>query len=247
MQPITPQDKAKRAAGEKAVSTYFRSGMKIGLGSGTTSHWMVRALAVQVHNGLDIVGVPTSTATRDLALSLGIKLVDLNDIDQLDVTIDGPDEIDSDGTMIKGGGACLLWEKIVAQASKRMVVVADNTKMVSMLGKFPLPIEVIPFAYKSTERSLRSLFSSAGYHDLVIGLRMQQGEPVKTDSGNLILDCHLGAIQDAAMLAPQLNQIAGVVENGLFFGIAHEMVVGYPDGHTEVRAFSSVNSVEGGV
>src|SRR5512140_196540 len=147
MMPVEERDRAKYAAGVKAIAQYFRDGMVVGLGSGTTSHWMVRALAPLVRDGLRIVGVPTSKGTRDLAASLGIPLADLNENLELDVTLDGPDEIDRAGRMIKGGGACLLWEKIVAAATRRYVVIADDRKLVDVLGRFPLPVEVIPFGW----------------------------------------------------------------------------------------------------
>jgi ribose 5-phosphate isomerase A len=234
VQPQTAQDIAKRAAGRKAVEAYCKDGMKLGLGSGTTSHWFVRELAVQVRDGLDVVGVPTSTATRDLALELGIPLVDLNDVPELDVTIDGPDEIDRQGAMIKGGGACLLWEKVVARASDRMVVVADDSKVVDRLGAFPLPIEVLPFGWVSTRRLVGELLGDFGYGTVDLPRRERNGEIVVTDSGNYLLDGRLGAVQDAGALAVALNQIPGVVENGLFVGIADEVVLGHPDDSAEV-------------
>ena len=236
MQPQTPQDVAKRAAGRHAAERYGKDGMKLGLGSGTSSHWFVRELAVLVQDGLDVVGVPTSTATRDLARELGVPLADLNDIPELDVTIDGVDEIDRHGSMIKGGGACLLWEKIVARASRAMVVVADDTKVVDQLGRFPLPIEVLPFGWVSTQRLLTELLGDSGYADVSLERRVEQGEPLITDSGNYILDARLGAVQDAGALAVALNQIPGVVENGLFVGIGDELVLGYQDESTEVRS-----------
>ena len=235
MKPASAQDEAKLASGIKAIDHYLRPGMKVGLGSGTTSHWFVRALAVRVERGFEVVGVPTSNATRELALELGVPLTDLGTIDQLDVTIDGADEIDHRGSMIKGGGACLLWEKIVAAASKKMVAVVDDKKVFERLGRFPLPIEVIPFGWQSTERLLRELFVSAGFDKSVrITTRMKNGERLLTDSGNLILDCHLEAIADPISLAPRFNAIPGVVENGLFVGIASEMIVGHADGSAEV-------------
>ncbi len=234
MQPLSQQDVAKRAAGRRAAEEYCKDGMRLGLGSGTTSHWFVRELAERVRDGLDVVGVPTSTATRDLALELGIRLADLNDLPELDVTIDGPDEIDPAGSMIKGGGACLLWEKIVARASKRMVVVADDTKIVDRLGAFPLPIEVLPFGWVSTRRLIGELLTGAGYVDVPLERRVRAGDVVVTDSGNYILDARLGAVANAGSLAADLNQIPGVVENGLFVGIADEVVVGHPDESAEV-------------
>jgi ribose 5-phosphate isomerase A len=235
VQPQSPQDIAKRAAGTKAVEAHCRDGMKLGLGSGTTSHWFVRELAVKVADGLDVVGVPTSTATRDLARSLGIRLADLNDLPELDVCIDGPDEIDRDGGMIKGGGACLLWEKIVARASARMVVVADDSKVVERLGAFPLPIEVLPFGWVSTERLITGLLAEAGHDGVRIERRVRDDAVVVTDSGNYILDARLGRIAEPGDLALALNAIPGVVENGLFVGIADEVVLGHPDGTADVH------------
>ncbi len=234
MQPQTPQDVAKLAAGRRAAEVHGKDGAKLGLGSGTTSHWFVRALAERVAEGLDVVGVPTSTATRDLALELGIPLADLNDLPELDVCIDGPDEIDPAGTMIKGGGACLLWEKIVARASRHRVVVADDSKVVARLGAFPLPIEVLPFGWVSSERLIRELLADSGHAGVPITRRTRDGQLVLTDSGNYILDARLGAVHDAAGLATALNQIPGVVENGLFVGITDEVVLGHPDGSAEV-------------
>jgi ribose 5-phosphate isomerase A len=234
MTELTPQDHAKIAAGRRAVEAYCADGMRLGLGSGTTSHFFVRGLAEKVKEGLDIVGVPTSTATRDLALELGVPLVDLNDIGELDVTIDGPDEIDHQGSMIKGGGACLLWEKVVARASKKMVVVADDSKLVQQLGRFPLPIEVLPFGHVSTTRLIRDLFGDFGYAEVEMTPRMRGAERLLTDSGNYIIDAHLQQIPRAGELTVELNRIPGVVENGLFVGIGREVVFGHPDSTADI-------------
>jgi len=242
MEPKTEQDRAKMAAGAQAVETYCRDGMRLGLGSGTTSHWFVRALAEKVHAGLDVVGVPTSNATRKLAAELGVRLADFDQVPQLDVTIDGPDEIDRHGRMIKGGGACLLWEKIVARASAKMVVVADDTKVVHQLGLFPLPIEVVRFGRVSTERLINELLEDFGYDNIHITYRMRNGRLLLTDSGNHILDAPLFAISKPEELARRLNEIPGVVENGLFVGIAQEIVVGHANGTTEVLRLPMANS-----
>ena len=234
---LSGQDVAKRAAGRRAARDYCKDGMKLGLGSGTTSHWFVRELAEQVRNGLDVVGVPTSTATRDLARHLGIRLADLNDLGELDLAIDGPDEIDHQGNMIKGGGACLWWEKIVARASRRMVVVADDTKVVARLGAFPLPVEVLPFGWVSSQRLIRELLAGSGYPDGPLERRVRNGELVVTDSGNYLLDAHLGAVHDPGALAIALNQIPGVAENGLFVGIADQVILGHPDDSADVVDF----------
>ena len=234
MMPSVDRDRAKHAAGVKAIDTYLRDGMVVGLGSGTTSHWMVRALAPRVRDGLKVVGVPTSKATRDLAAGLGIPLADLNDHPELDVTLDGPDEIDRAGRMIKGGGACLLWEKIVAAATRHYVVIADDRKLVDVLGRFPLPVEVIPFGWRSTERLMRELFASYGHRDVPIALRGGETTPVVTDSGHYLLDCALERIPEADELAKRLDVIPGVVENGLFVDVADAIVFGHPDGSADV-------------
>jgi ribose 5-phosphate isomerase A len=233
--PETPQDAAKYAVGRAAVERYAPDGARLGLGSGTTSAWFVRALGEKVAEGLQVVGVPTSTATRDLAVSVGITLLDINDLDRpLDVTLDGPDEIDHDGDMIKGGGACLLWERMVAEASTRMVCIADDTKLVDRLGRFPLPIEVVQYGWEATRRSITALLADLGYTDIEIVRRVRDGAPVVTDSGNFILDAHMVAITDKASLDTNLNWIAGVVENGLFTGIAHEILMASPSGDSRL-------------
>ncbi|MET8246958.1 ribose-5-phosphate isomerase RpiA [Streptomyces sp. NPDC005202] len=242
MQPRTDQEKAKWAAGIAAVHAYVRDGMKIGLGSGTTAHWFVRALGAAVSEGLDVVGVPTSTGTRDLAIEVGVPLTMLAEVDRLDITIDGADEIDHDGAMIKGGGGCLLWERIVADASDKMVAVVDGTKVVDTLGAFPLPIEVIPFAWESTQRSIARLLTRLGYPEPDLRLRTSNGETVITDSGNYLIDAHLQAIKDPIALDGQLNCIPGVVENGLFTGVADEMIIGSASGEYEIRDVHSAPS-----
>lgn len=231
---LSGQDRAKQTAGIRAATELCHDGMRLGLGSGTTSHFFVRALAERVRQGLDIVGVPTSTATYDLARKLDVPLADLNDLVDLDLTIDGPDEMAPDGSMIKGGGACLLWEKVVARASRRVMIVADNTKLVDHLGAFPLPIEVLPFGWRSTQRLITELLSEHGYTDADPVLRVRNDQRVLTDSGNYILDVALGKVTDQAQLTVLLNQIPGVVENGFFVGIADGVVVGRPDRSSEI-------------
>lgn len=231
-QDLSPQERAKRAAGVAAIDLYVRPGMKLGLGSGTTSHWMVRTLAERVRAGLDVVGVPTSTGTADLARGLGVPLADLNELGELDLTFDGADEIDPELRMIKGGGACLLWEKIVAAASRRMVALVDEQKLVPRLGAFPLPIEVVRFGWKATRRRIELLLAEHGLDGRAVVLRGGEATPLLTDSGHHILDGHLGAIADPDALEAALNRIPGVVENGLFCTMADTMVVGYRDGTT---------------
>lgn len=238
-QNLSRQDAAKYAAGKAAVERYAHEGALLGLGSGTTSAWFVRALGERVAEGLSVLGVPTSNSTRELALSLGIPLTDLNSIDgKLEVTIDGPDEIDGDGDMIKGGGACLLWERIVAEASEKMVCIADSSKLRETLGAFPLPIEVIPFGWKATQRSIATLFADLGYRDVPLVLRTVGDQIVITDSGNYIIDAHLVEIHDKEIIDTNLNWIPGVVENGLFMGVAQELIMANPDGSVEIRDFS---------
>src|SRR4029077_912575 len=237
MQANSPQDEAKRAAAAKAIESFLQDGMTIGLGSGTTSRFFVRILGERVKDGLRVVGVPSSKSTGELAQEVGIPLSDLNDVEQLDLTIDGADEIDAKGRMIKGGGANLLWEKIVASASRQMVGMVDESKKVQRLGRFPLPIEVVPFAWRSTERHLQNLFKRNGYADVRIDVRGGTEKPLITDSGHYLLDCHLQAIADPESLALNLNQIPGVVEHGLFIGIATNAAVGKVDGTAETISF----------
>ena len=232
MSPLTAQDRAKRAVGLAAVERYVRPGMLLGLGSGTTSHWFVRALGAAVAEGLDVRGVPTSNATRELALSLGIPLVGFGEIDRLQVVVDGPDEVDHDGHTIKGGGAALLWERIVADAADFYVIVADTSKLKDRLGAFPLPIEVVQHGWESTTRSIRRLLVLHGYPADVALVRRgdDAGAPLLTDSGNFIVDAHLQAIPDPLVIDRELNWIPGVVENGLFTGLADEVLFADPDG-----------------
>jgi ribose 5-phosphate isomerase A len=239
MQATSAQDEAKRAAAAKAIETFLRDGMTIGLGSGTTSRWFVRILGERVRSGLRVTGVPSSKSTGQLAQEVGVPLADLNDVSQLDLTIDGADEIDRKGRMIKGGGANLLWEKIVACASGRMVAIVDESKVVERLGRFPLPIEVVPFAWRSTERHLQSLFKDEGFSNVQIEVRGGLAEPLVTDSGHYLLDCHLLAIPNPESLGAKLNLIPGVVEHGLFINIATDAVVGHASGSAEIVTFRS--------
>jgi ribose 5-phosphate isomerase A len=235
---LSAQDRAKQAVGIAAVERYVKPGMLLGLGSGTTSHWFVRALGAAVAEGLEVRGVPTSTSTQQLAESLQIPLAGFDEFDRLELVVDGPDEIDRDGHMIKGGGACLLWERIVADAADHYVVVADVSKLKDRLGAFPLPIEVVPHGWESTTRSIRRLLVLHGYADDVRLVRRADagGAPVVTDSGNFLVDAHLGSIPDALVIDRELNWIPGVVENGLFTGIADEVIFADPEGAITVMA-----------
>ncbi|MHC5655206.1 ribose 5-phosphate isomerase A [Stappia sp.] len=232
---MSAQDEAKKIAGRRVIEEFVRDGMKLGLGSGTTSHFFVRELGKHVAGGLRLTCTTTSRSTIDVAREVGIAITDPNDIGEIDLTIDGPDEIDRDFNMIKGGGACLLWEKIVAHASKRMITVCDESKIVDRLGAFPLPVEVVQFAWKQTERMVAGALASNGVGDAAIARRMRDGQPVVTDSGNFILDCACGVIPVPAALELELNRIPGVVENGLFTRESAGMVVGCFDGTSYVR------------
>lgn len=219
----------KRAAGARALD-FVTDGMKLGLGSGSTSEAFHQLLAVRVRGGLNVVGVPTSERVAQLARSLGIALAQLDDIAPLDLTVDGADEVDRDLNVIKGGGAALLREKIVASSSKKMVVIADGSKLVDRLGRFPLPVEVIAFGHETTAARITHAIAALGYATVPLTLRSKDGVPVKTDSGNLLYDCGFGAITDAAKLDAALSSVTGVVEHGLFVGIASTLVIARPDG-----------------
>lgn len=232
---LSPIDKAKFVAAKRAVS-YVESGMKLGLGTGSTAAWMVRCLAERVQNeGLKVVGVPTSTRTAELARSLGIQVVSLDEAKWLDLTIDGADEIDPQMNLIKGGGAALLQEKIVATASDRMIVIADAAKEVAQLGAFPLPVEVIPFGWQTTKALIEETLVSLDVLNREVTLRMNGDRPLVTDEANYIVDLHLKRIGNPRQLALVLNQIPGVVENGLFIDICDVVVIGHGDGRVQVR------------
>jgi ribose 5-phosphate isomerase A len=224
-------DLAKKNAGEAAVD-FIKDGMIVGLGTGSTAAYFVRALAARK---LKIRGVPTSNATAALATELGIALITPNEAGEIDVTVDGADEIDGAFRLIKGGGGALLREKIVAAASKRMIVIADDGKMVATLGKFPLPVEVTQFAYGLTERKvLKALAIGKARAAHAVLRKGAGGAPFVTDGGNYILDCPCEAIGDADALAPALAVIPGVVEHGLFIGMADTVILGKADG-VEIR------------
>jgi len=231
---MTTQDDAKKAAGRRVIEEFVRDGMKLGLGSGTTSHFFVRELGKHVANGMKLTCTTTSRSTNDVARESGIALTDPNEIGELDLTIDGPDEIDRQFNMIKGGGACLLWEKIIAHASKRMITICDESKIVDRLGAFPLPVEVVQFAWRQTERMVARTLADHGIANAKIERRMRDEQPVVTDSGNFILDCRCVAIPSPVELETALNHIPGVVENGLFTRESQGMVVGRFDGSSYV-------------
>lgn len=231
---MNPQDEAKKVAGRRVIEDFVRDGMKLGLGSGTTSHFFVRELGKRVADGLKLTCTATSRSTIDVALEVGIEIIDPNEIGEIDLTIDGPDEIDHALNMIKGGGACLLWEKIIAHASRQMICICDETKIVDQLGAFPLPVEVVQFAWKQTERQVALTLKKSGIGGASIARRMRDGKPIVTDSGNFILDCCCEIVPEPAKLEIKLNLIPGVVENGLFTREAAGMVVGCLDGSSYI-------------
>lgn len=221
-------DALKRRAAEAAM-TEIRSGMRIGLGTGSTARHFVDLLGAEVAKGFECLCVPTSEETAAQALALGIPLTTLDDIDSLDVTIDGADEIDREFRLIKGAGGALLREKIVAAASARMVVIADESKLVETLGAFPLSIEVNPFGLAATTRAVRQVmdrFSAQGGLDL----RRMDGTTFTTDGGHYILDASFGRISDAEALSLALLDIPGVVQHGLFLDLCREAYLAAPDG-----------------
>jgi ribose 5-phosphate isomerase A len=222
---MSDADAQKRASGE-AAAELVEAGMVVGLGTGSTAAWFVRALA---ERKLDVTCVSTSRATAELGASLGLKIVELGDTGEIDLTVDGADEIGPGLSLIKGGGAALLREKLVWEASRHCVVIADAAKRVPMLGKFPLPIEVVAFGHKTT--SLR-ICDALAECDIGIAprLRMRDGAPVLTDGGNVIYDAACGRIEDPAALAAALKSVTGVVDHGLFLDLADLALVGTPDG-----------------
>jgi ribose 5-phosphate isomerase A len=217
-------DELKRQAAARALE-HVRDGMKLGLGTGSTAKHFVELLGARVRAGLHVIGVPTSEATRADAARCGIPLTTLDDIDRLDLTVDGADEIDPSLNAIKGGGGALLREKIVAAASDRMIVIADDSKWVEVLGRFPLPIEVIPFGLSATQRAIGRAFAESGVSGQMVVRNGKDGHVFVTDGGHLIVDAHLGRITDAPRLAGLLASIPGVVEHGLFIGLVSTAVL----------------------
>ncbi len=221
-------DQLKRQAAARALEE-VRDGMQLGLGTGSTAKHFVELLGERVAAGLKVIGVPTSEATRADAERCGVKLTTLDEIDHLDLTIDGADEIDPELNLIKGGGGALLREKIVAAASDRMIVIADDSKWVPTLGKFPLPIEVIPFGLGATRRAIEKAFAECGVSGQMAVRKAKGGDKdghvFVTDGGHWIVDAQLGRITDPPGLAKALSAIPGVVEHGLFIGFASSAVL----------------------
>jgi ribose 5-phosphate isomerase A len=212
-------DQLKRQAAARALE-HVSDGMKLGLGTGSTARHFVELLGERVRAGLKVIGVPTSEATRADAERCGVPLATLDDVDRLDLTVDGADEIDPVLDLIKGGGGALLREKIVAAASDRMIVIADDSKWVKTLGRFPLPVEVVPFGLAATWRAMERAFAEGGVSGQMVIRKAGNGHAFVTDGGHWIVDAHLGQIPDAPRLAGLLASIPGVVEHGLFIGLA---------------------------
>ena len=222
---ITPVDPArlKQQAAERALA-FVEDGMVVGLGTGSTADFATRGLAARIRDGLRVTGVPTSGRTARLARELGIPLRDLNDVDALDITIDGADEVDPACNLIKGGGGAHTREKLVARATRLEVIVADHSKLVRRLGEaFALPVEVLPFGWRIAQRGLEALGCSASP-------RARGDVPLHTDDGNLILDCRFGGIDDPAALEQAIKALPAVIESGLFVGLTGALVVAGPDG-----------------
>lgn len=221
-------DDYKRMAAEAALAD-VKGGMRLGIGTGSTAEFFIRALAGKVSAGLDVVGVPTSERTAALCRELGVPLTTLDETPELDLTIDGADELDDRLRLIKGGGGALLREKIVAAASQRMIVIADVGKHVAVLGKFPLPIEVMPFGLEATRRAIAAIAADLGLTG-ELKLRKAGDAEFVTDGGHYILDGDWKTIPDPDALAVRLAAVPGVVEHGLFIGLADTAYLGGPDG-----------------
>jgi ribose 5-phosphate isomerase A len=227
--------KALKIEAARAALGHVESGMRLGIGTGSTAEEFVRLLGEKVSAGMRITGVPTSERTAALCRELGVPLATLDEMPELDLTIDGADEIDPALSLIKGGGGALLREKIVAAASACMIVIADASKLVDMLGRFPLPVEVNRFGLKATELAIASATGRLGLEGPVT-LRMTNGKPFVTDGGHLILDASFGRIPDTRALSEALHAIPGVVEHGLFLGLATVAILAGADGIQTLHA-----------
>lgn len=217
---------SKQLAAEYAVQ-YVKDGMIVGLGTGSTSYYAIEKLGQRVAEGLSIKAIATSVQSEVQARKLGIPIIGFGDIEAIDLTIDGADEVDSNLQLIKGGGGALLREKIVAKASKQMIVIVDESKLVTTLGKFPLPVEIVKFGYEATLRKLQQFGCE-------LNIRTRDGQWFVTDNGNYIVDCYFSEIHSPEVLHDQLKMITGVVDNGLFIHMASKVVVGSEDGTINV-------------
>jgi len=224
-------EQVKKRVGLYAVD-FVKAGMTIGLGSGSTVYWFIQEVGKRVRQGLRVTAVPTSMKTAELAKELSIPMASLDEIARLPLTVDGADEIDQDGQLIKGGGGALLQEKMVAAVSDELIIIADSSKLVPQLGKFPLPVEIIPLAHLQVEEEIiRSGLCKR------VKLRKKDGEIFITDHHHYILDCEFEKIEDAQGLNIKLHLIPGVVETGLFINMAKKAIIGYEDGRIEVTEY----------
>ncbi len=223
-------NKAKKNAALAAIDL-VEDGMILGLGSGSTAEIFIELLGLQIASGLKVTGVPTSEATAKCAKKHGVKLVDPDKVDAIHLTIDGADEVDENFQMIKGGGGCLLREKIIADASQHMAVIIDESKLVETLGAFPLPVEVEPFAIGLTVERIYTALGQAGCEDVETTIRtVKRGKkPFITDGGNMIIDCKCGQIKDPALTGALLASVPGVMEHGLFVNLADTVIIGRDD------------------
>jgi ribose 5-phosphate isomerase A len=224
----TKNDQAKQAAARASLQ-FVKDGHVIGLGTGSTAKYFVEFLGEKVKQGLQIRAIASSIRSQEQAIGLGIPVITFAECQQIDVTVDGADEVDPQLRLIKGGGGALLHEKIVASATKQFVIIVDASKRVPVLGKFPLPVEVIKFAYPLVEKKISALGAKVDLR------RNLDGQPYLTDENNYILDCHFGQISNADALARQLSDMPGVVEHGLFIGMASVVLVANENGVTELR------------
>jgi ribose 5-phosphate isomerase A len=222
------QEEIKKKLGQYAADL-VPANTTIGMGTGSTVFWLIQELAVRVRNGFSMQIVPTSLKTKKLAAEAGIGSVELNEVDALPLTIDGADEIDDHFQLIKGGGGALLQEKMVAAASQKLMIMADESKLVKQLGRFPLPIEVIPAGWRQVQKKIMAM--NCGKAEL----RKVNNQPFVTDNGHHILDCHFGTIHNAPALNMALHLLPGVVETGLFIDITHAVIIGKADGNIEVK------------
>jgi ribose 5-phosphate isomerase A len=220
----------KKIAAGKAIE-YIHDGMTLGLGTGSTAYWAILGIGEMVKNGLSVRAIATSVQSENLARELSIPIVPFAEIDHLDVSIDGADEVDQRLNLIKGGGGALLREKIVAAATKLYIIIVDESKLVQQLGQFPLPVEVAPFGWEMTERKLRELGCTPR-------MRMKDGEPFLTDNQHYILDCSFGPISDPGRLHERVSGITGVMEDGFFINMADIVIAGSPGGDIRVLSRS---------